>query len=253
MSVFGASYSSAYDSLYRDKDYERECAVVTSLAGALPPATFLDLGCGTGGHAVRLAERGYDVLGVDRSAAMLEVARRKSEAAGVSNRTEFVEGDVRSVSLGRICDAALMMFAVLGYQESDGDVLAALTTVARHLVPGAPFIFDVWYGPAVLADPPGARRREIEGPEGKIVRTTESQLRVQDNLCSVHFTLEKLKGGAVVETTRETHVMRYFFPDELRRFAEAVGFRCEHIGDFNDPAKPATDSSWNAIVLFRKS
>src|SRR6478609_5890219 len=99
MSVFG-NYSRYYDLLYRDKDFKGEAQYVHSLIERQRPGarSVLDLGCGTGRHASLLAERGYDVTGVDRSPAMLAEARAREVRGG---RTEFVEGDLRSVRLGR--------------------------------------------------------------------------------------------------------------------------------------------------------
>jgi SAM-dependent methyltransferase len=252
MTVFGKAYSSAYDSLYGAKDYLRECEMIEALAGAREdPRTFLDIGCGTGGHAVQLAARGHRVIGVDRSAEMLKIARQKIDAAGLSGQVELLQSDLRSLDAGCDVDTALMMFAVLGYQQTDHDVSAALNSVARHLRPYGAFIFDIWYGPAVIADPPGARQRTIEVPEGRIVRTTESTM-FPGNLCKVEFILERYEGDRLAETIQEDHMMRYFFPDELAHFAAEAGFVCERINDFNDLSKPADATTWNAVALFRK-
>src|SRR5450432_1981030 len=82
MSVFGA-YSRYYDLLYRDKDYAAEASYVRSLIGQHCPAatSILDLGCGTGRHALLLAEHGYRVTGVDGSPDMLIAARSQASAA----------------------------------------------------------------------------------------------------------------------------------------------------------------------------
>ncbi len=117
--VFGRDYAAAYDDLYQDKDYVAECDLIErvfEMYGQGPTRRVLDLGCGTGGHAVILAKRGYDVVGVDRSPEMLAHAR----ALGSSARFEL--GEIASVDLGETFDAALMMFAVLGYQVGNADV-----------------------------------------------------------------------------------------------------------------------------------
>src|SRR5260370_19420094 len=92
--VFGADYANAYDVLYQDKDYASECDLIERVfaeyAAGRRVKGVLDLGCGTGGHAVPLAERGYEVVGVDRSAEMLrhavERSRADRDAAQVSSR-----------------------------------------------------------------------------------------------------------------------------------------------------------------------
>src|SRR5215831_6155701 len=106
--VFGPAYASAYDDLYRDKDYLAECDLIERVFdtyGERPIRRVLDLGCGTGGHAVPLAERGYEVVGVDRAPDMVH----RAEARGSSARFEV--GDIANVVLDESFDAALMMFA----------------------------------------------------------------------------------------------------------------------------------------------
>ena len=117
---FGPVYAEHYDLFYQHKDYEAECsfleAVFQRFAGQ-PVRSILDLGCGTGGHALRLAQRGYVVTGVDRSAAMLAEARQEAERSGITRtrgqaewsgqRLEFFSGDVRSLHL----DKTLAYFA----------------------------------------------------------------------------------------------------------------------------------------------
>ena len=177
---FGEQYAGAYDALYADKDYAAEVDLVEEVLrrhGAPLPADLLDLGCGTGGHAVPLAVRGHRVEGVDVAPAMLEHARAKAAAAGV--QVGLREGDIRTADLGRQFDAVLLLFAVLSYMHGNDDVLAALRTARRHLRPGGLFLLDVWNGPAVLFDPPrdgekaaaltggGALRRSEERRVGK--------------------------------------------------------------------------------------
>ena len=86
MSVFAPGYANWYDTLYQDKDYAGECDFLESLFAhrGVPGKSILDLGCGTGNHAVLLAQRGYKVTAVDRSAAMLQTARAKADQTGVT-------------------------------------------------------------------------------------------------------------------------------------------------------------------------
>jgi len=104
--------------------------------------TILDLGCGTGGHAIPLTKRGYELVGIDRSPEMLALARRKLEEFKLEDDLHlptFLQGDTRTLDLGQSFDAILMMFAVLSYQRTNDDVLDALCTVRQHLQPGGCF------------------------------------------------------------------------------------------------------------------
>lgn len=233
--------------MYADKDYERECDMLEEAFGrfaAGPVQAILDLGAGTGNHALSLARRGYEVVGIDLATAMVEIAQRKATEAG--SRIDFRHGDLRTVTVDQKFDAVLLMFAVLGYQRTDADVRAALANARAHLRPGGVLVFDLWYGPAVLAEPPENRERQIPTPEGELSRAVTAVLDSDRGLCTVHYALT----GAGREA-EETHVMRSFFPDELERFLKGAGFHLEALTAFGELDTPATTESWTATGVAR--
>lgn len=251
--IFGATYAGAYDALYRAKDYEREVDLIERLlaqGGKTGPLRILDLGCGTGNHAIPLARRGHRVVGVDQSASMLARARAKADYLAFDRAPVFLQGDLRDADAGGTFDAVLMMFAVLGYMPEDRDVRAASATVRRHLVPGGLFIFDVWYGPAVLADRPGERSVEVEDGPATIRRRTTSHLDTERDLCTVTFDLTRRDGSADSGTV-ETHTMRYFFPDTLGDLLQGSNLTLGSLRDFLDDARPASESTWNIVGTAR--
>jgi ubiquinone/menaquinone biosynthesis C-methylase UbiE len=88
-----------------------------------PPARVADLGCGTGTLSVLLAKAGYDVTGVDYAPKMLEVARRKTSAAGVSVR--FVLGDASTPPLAHgAFDVALARHVLWAMPDPSAAVMA---------------------------------------------------------------------------------------------------------------------------------
>lgn len=244
--VFGSGYAAAYDALYAEKDYEAECDLVERVFAQYGDGDFrslLDLGCGTGNHAIPLARRGYEVVGIDCSEAMLALAREKG--TGVS----FLLGDIRDLRLGREFDAVLVLFAVLGYQHTDADVLAALRTAREHLRPGGLLLFDVWFGPAVLRERPEQRERMVENGSGRIVRSSDGRLDEESHRCRVDFRLQRFEGDALVAETEETHEMRYFFADELERFLSAAGLKLLRLGGFPDVDAEPDETTWNVLCV----
>jgi SAM-dependent methyltransferase len=253
--VFGEPYSSLYDSFYHDKDYEAECDLIEEAFrryGDGPVRTILDLGCGTGSHAFSLARRGYQVTGVDRSPGMLAAARQKaaSQPTGAADYLPtFLESDLRNLDLGKQFDAVLMMFAVLSYQLTNADVLAALATVRRHTRAGGLFIADIWYGPAVLAQRPGDRVKVISTPQGQIIRAATGSLDVYRHLCEVGYHLWRLENDRLVRETRESHQMRYFFPQELILFLNLEKLRLLNISAFKNLDQAPGEDTWNILVI----
>lgn len=248
---FGAVYSQAYDVLYKDKDYGAEVDLVEQAFerfASSPVKTVLDLGCGTGGHLMELERRGYRATGVDRSEHMISRARSK-----ISNQTGVVVGDARTVKLGKQFDAALMMFAVLSYQLGNQDVAAALRTVRDHLEPKGLFVFDVWFGPAVLSQRPTERIRTISSEGKTIIRAARSSLDLLSHTCDVEYRVWGLEKDRVVEESSEVHRVRYFFPLELELHLEQAGLRLLSLSQFPTLDSVPTDQSWNVLGIAEKS
>ena len=246
--VFGNEYAASYDALYADKDYDAECDLLVRIftRAGRPVKTVLDLGCGTGAHSVRLAQRGLEVVGVDLSDGMLTAARRRADDAGPLG-VSFVSGDIRSIRMGRQFDAVICMFAVLGYQTSDEDVAKALETVRTHLAPRGSFVFDVWYGPAVEATGPSARTKRIVTDDGVLVRSASASLE-PGHICAVSYRLTRRREMTPAVTTNEMHRMRYFFEDELKRSLESSDLEYGDILAFPDTDDPVGVGSWNVLI-----
>jgi SAM-dependent methyltransferase len=249
VTVFGADYADCYDILYRAKDYAGEVDLVERLLakhGAAGAKSVLDLGCGTGNHALPLAERGHRVTGVDRSPDMLAQARAKAATLRLAHAPEFIEGDVCQLDLGRRFDAALMMFMVLGYQYENADLVAALAGLRKHLAPAGLFVFDVWNGLAVLAQRPGERTAEATLGDTKIVRRTRTRLEPMAQLCYVHFDIERTDGTGTT-AWEETHTMRFFFPQELDLALRCNGMRLLQLSSFPDGEGLPDEYAWNIV------
>lgn len=251
--VFGMDYADAYDAIYGAKNYRGEVDLIERILarhGFEGPRRLLDLGCGTGNHALPLASRGHEVVGVDRSPAMLARARAKASAVSVFS-VEFEEGDIRRLNLGRRFDAVLMMFTVLGYQFEDADLEAALAAVRRHLEPGGLFIFDVWNGRAVLADRPGERRVVVKDGAAQIIRETRPLLDISRHICRVCFDLKRVDADGHTEVWREEHVVRYYFADELLLALGRNRLDLLSLRGFPDGETPADEQAWNVIGVAR--
>jgi SAM-dependent methyltransferase len=249
--VFDAAYAGLYDTTYAEKDYEAECDLVEEALRRFaqrPVRAILDLGCGTGGHLVPLARRGYELTGVDLSRHMVAIATEKAAAAGVA--ADIRQGDIRTVDLGRRFDAVLLMFAVIGYQRTNADVRAAFATIARHLEPGGVVFLDAWYGPGVLLDPPGSGERVLAGTAGPVTRRVSAERDVRRHLCTVRYRLTGALPDGRTEAEEE-HVMRFFFPLELEAFMEGAGLEPCALAPMGSLDRAPDERTWNVVAVAR--
>ncbi|MSP96929.1 MAG: class I SAM-dependent methyltransferase [Betaproteobacteria bacterium] len=248
-------YSRYYDLVYRDKDYTAEAEFVAALIARHAPQAkcLLELGCGSGRHAQLLAERGYSIHGIDRSPDMLVQARCRQARAPleISTRLAFSEGDMRDARLGRRFDCVVSLFHVMSYQVTNADLLAAFTTAREHLAPGGVFIFDCWYGPAVLSERPAIRVKRMEDEAISVTRIAEPVLHPNECLVDVSYTVfVRDRASDSVETITETHRMRYLFQPEIELLAQSAGLRVEHACEWLTGREPG-DNTWGVCFVVR--
>ncbi|MGO8755140.1 MAG: class I SAM-dependent DNA methyltransferase [Gallionellaceae bacterium] len=249
------AYARYYDLLYRDKDYAAESEYVAAHIRRHAPQAkrILELGCGTGAHAEHLARMGYTVHGVDISDTMLARAQSRKAALPpeVAARLSFWLGDVRTVRTGETYDAAISLFHVMSYQTTNEDLQAAFATAKAHLGAGGVFVFDCWYGPAVLTDPPVVRVKRLEDDEIEVLRIAEPKMHPNENVVDVNYQV-MITGKATgkLEQIRETHSMRYLFLPEIMEHLAAHGFNLERAEEWMSGKAPGSDT-WNVGCVAR--
>lgn len=245
------AYAAYYDLIYRDKDYASETRYVESLIQRHCPGAreVLELGCGTGIHAVELARRGYAVMGVDRSSEMTTRAGQRAATAISRDGVPpvFSTGDLRDFRAQRKFDAVISLFHVMSYQVANRDLAAAMATAAEHLRPGGLFLFDCWYGPGVLTDPPVVRVLRLEDEASRVTRIAEPEHRPNENRVDVHYDI-RVERADGTDSIRETHPMRYLFAPEVDLMLELAGM--ERVGLYAWMRETAPDAStWNACFV----
>lgn len=248
-------YACYYDLLYRDKDYAAEATYVASHIRQLNPSakTILELGCGTGAHAEFFARLGFTVVGVDMSATMLNQAetRKAKLPTEIAERLTFIQGDVRSIRTGEQYDAVISLFHVMSYQTSNADLENSFATAAVHLKPDGIFLFDFWYGPAVLIQKPEVRVKRLEDDNIKLTRIAEPILQVNTNLVNVIYTIFiENKISENIKELKETHRIRYFFLPEINYFHHSEFIEMK---TYSWMSKEALDiKSWSGIQILKK-
>jgi len=118
-----------------------EIDFILSILPVNPGNRFLDIGCGFGRHSIELAQRGFAVLGIDPSAAMIAAAQERS--ATEAQHPEFRQLKGEDLQLHNEFDAAICLFTSLGQVVDQKDNLPLLHNAFQALLPGGNFILDI--------------------------------------------------------------------------------------------------------------
>lgn len=196
----------------------------------------LDLACGTGNVAIEFARRGYKVVGVDKSKAMIKEAIRKVEM-DPSLKAEFYCQDISYLVLPMHFDLAVCLFDSLNYITEPEMLRRAFKGIFHVLKPGGYFIFDMNSEYALEAN---LFTQDNLGSDERLKYFWVSTYDRGRKLCRVdmYFQLENEDGR--LSCFKEVHYQRAYSIDEVVSYLTDVGFRCVYIFEaytFNPPGK----------------
>lgn len=128
-----------FDAYNINEQTEAKNALIEKLLKEQKVKTVLDMTCGTGSQVFYLAARGYEIIGSDFSPAVLVTARDKAKA--INNDITFIDGDMRSIRVGKF-DAVITIFSAVSHLTKD-DFEKALKNISANLKDDGIYIFDV--------------------------------------------------------------------------------------------------------------
>lgn len=225
MQAYGR-FAQVYDFLMQDVDYDSWAAYLGNLllAGGCTSeagATILDCACGTGQVTTRLAQMGYEMIGLDVSEDMLRIALERTQELGI--RIPFVCQDMREIRLHKPVDAIVCACDGVNYLTSLNDVRAFFEAAYCALKQGGLFLFDIssrYKLKTVLGNQFFGNDDQACSYIWKNTYDPDYQLIEMDLTCFV-------RQGTFYERFDETHVQRAHSVVELKQILQKTGF--EHI------------------------
>lgn len=212
------------------------------------PKTVLDMGCGTGRHMEKFIKAGIKCDGFDLSPEMLVQAHQRMSGKDIT----LTEGNLTSFENGKKYDLIVAMFAVMGYLTENEQMLAGLRTAFKHLNPQGIFVFDGWFGPAVLVQQPEERCHEYENKRGKVERKVVPHLDPVRQTVTMNYEVTVKRDGQIIQRISEEHIMRFMFIHEMAFAMEKVGLELVYYCPFMEPDKGLTTADWNVSFVAQK-
>lgn len=205
----------------------------------------LELACGTGQFLPAIARAGLRVVGLDRSSAMLEEARRRAEREGV--QVDLVEGDMRTFELGERFGLIFIARNSLLHLHDTEALHACLSAVRRHLLPGGICALDVYNpDPRILAQRRRLPLMKVQHPrlgEVRVDAEAAYDSATQVNRATWYFSTDARPDFRVAPLH-----LRCIYPQELLLLIEAAGMRLDgRYGDFQ--RTPFGSSSRHQVCL----
>jgi ubiquinone/menaquinone biosynthesis C-methylase UbiE len=224
--LFDEIYLKTYALNLGERDSAAEATAAASLAAVEPPAEVLDAPGGFGRHSVPLAQAGFRVTSVDRSAVQQEEGRRR---AGDAEWPRWVQADFRELPFeDESFDAVLCLFTSIGYRGEEED-RRMFTEFLRVLRPGAAMLIEVLHRDRLMAI---FQARSWEPLEGDAILAEERRFDYTAGEIETDHML--ISGG---ERRSVTFRLRVYTATELARLLEDIGFvDVECFGDYDGGA-----------------
>jgi SAM-dependent methyltransferase len=210
----------------------------------------LELACGTGLLTIPIAQRGFPAVGLDRSRAMLDAAKRRASAQNA--RVTFLQGDMRDFALRRNFKLIFVARNSLLHVLSTPDLLAVLNAVRHHLAPDGVFAFDV-FNPDVrlLARAAGERVPVMEVNTSRFGVLSVEGAQVYDSAAQVNRGTWYISSPERRDAWVVPMILRSIFPQELPLLLSASGL--ELVSRFGDLSRgPFGPGSRMQVCLCRR-
>ncbi|KAA0231877.1 class I SAM-dependent methyltransferase [candidate division KSB1 bacterium] len=247
-------YYDYYDKIYSGKNYRAEVETVLGLfqnsVGKIPKRV-LDVGCGTGSHALILAEKGCDVVGIDLDCGVVDIAHRK--CSGQTNATPvFLCEDVSKLEAGKF-DLTVSLFNVINYIDQMDSLLMFFESIHKHLFDEGVFIFDCWNGLAAILDPPRNKdSRFLVGGE-QIDITTRPCVELMNQSVRVDNCVEVTGSDGSKRKFIFSYHQTLWTPWCLKNVLMIAGFEILYVSAWMQPNVIATYNTWKITFVCQKT
>jgi SAM-dependent methyltransferase len=221
-----------------------------------PVRRLLEPGCGSGRLVVGMAQRGYDVTGLDLSQSMLDYLAKRLQRKQMS--AELVLGDMTSMKFKRKFDAAFCTFNTFRHLTAEADAVQHLRSVAANLKPGGLYILGFHLIP-LDADPECTERWRATDRGTQVsctLRVIDFDRKKRQEM--LRISIKATKPNGEVQRIRSEFPLRIYTPTQAKRLLKKVDDELEIVGiydfdyDIDEPREFDNDLTDALFVLKRR-
>lgn len=244
--VFLSDYSNVYNIVYEKKKYSQEVNYILKILNNNKNKIkdILDLGSGTGNHLIFFKRKKINILGVEKSQKMINLAK-----PDIKNL--IIKSDIKKLNLKKKFDAVTSLFHVVSYFNQNHELELFFKSAHKHLKKNGLFFFDFWFTPAVKFIKPTKKIKYFKGNNFILKKTSIPKI-VKKNIVKVNFVFSIKFNDKKKKIFKETHKVRHFSIEELTFFANKNGFDYINSYQMLTTAKP-NKRSWGVCMVLKKS
>ncbi len=242
-------FAEVYDLFMDQVPYEKWSGRIIQILSTygIRDGLVLDLGCGTGSMTELLAGAGYDMIGVDASEEMLELAYEKRAESG--HDILYLLQDMREFELYGTVRAIVSVCDSLNYITEEEELLHVFRLVRNYLDPDGVFFFDmntIYKYSEMLGETTIAENRE----EGSFI--WENYYDPEEQLNQYDLTLYIRDEDDRYTRFEETHIQKAYTLERVLELLQQAGMKAEQIFD-SDTGKEVTDTTGKFCIAARKA
>lgn len=242
-------FAEVYDLFMDQVPYEKWSGRIIQILSTygIRDGLVLDLGCGTGSMTGLLAGAGYDMIGVDASEEMLELAYEKRAESG--HDILYLLQDMREFELYGTVRAIVSVCDSLNYITEEEELLHVFRLVRNYLDPDGVFFFDmntIYKYSEMLGETTIAENRE----EGSFI--WENYYDPEEQLNQYDLTLYIRDEDDRYTRFEETHIQKAYALERVLELLQQAGMKAEQIFD-SDTGKEVTDTTGKFCITARKA
>lgn len=243
-----SALSEIYDDFMRNIPYSGWAAFIKDklVSFGIEEGLVLDLGCGSGTLTMKLSDMGYDMIGVDGSSGMLNLAAGKKGDRDIL----YLNQDIREFELYGTVRAVISACDTLNYITEGEDLSKVFSLVNNYLEPDGVFIFDLhtgYYFKKVLSDNVFAQTEESGASIWENSFDEETGL----NSYNVTMFIKCSDEEDLYERYEELHVEKYYSDEDIRTMLDAAGLKLVSIYDGYKDEEPEATSD-RLVYIARK-
>lgn len=240
------SFARVYDTFMDNVPYEEWSAYLIELLHreGIGDGLVLELGCGTGTMTELLAKAGYDMIGVDNSGDMLEIAMEKKEESG--SDILYLQQDMREFELYGTVRAVISVCDSMNYITEEEELLEVFRLVNNYLDPEGVFIFDlntIYKYQEILGDTTIAENRE----ESSFI--WENSYYEEDQINEYDLTLFLRQENGLFRKYEESHYQRAYDLEKVKGLIRKAGMKLEAVYDAFTFEEPTEESERVYFVI----